>query len=135
MKKAIITVIGIVLVLLVAFNFLMISLNFHAISPEGVSEIKVVNGLSGNEFSILDPGEIQQVTADIGNINPWLWFGSPGAGYVYYLRFFDAAGNELDSITIVSSDQIIANRSIIYANCSEILSSLENLEIRNTISQ
>lgn len=132
--KKLLTVLGILLAVVLAFNSLMIAIAFHGVDADRIAQIQVQNGLSGNRFTITEDRDIQTVAAGINDLRPYLWFGVPYAGYVYYLQCFDASGSLLCSLTVADDNTLFSGHSLLFANCAELRSVLEQLETWYTIS-
>ena len=132
--KKFLTVFGIILAVVLVFNFLMITITFHGVDADRIAQIQVHNGLSGNQFTITEGRDIQSIAAGINELRPYLWFGAPYAGYVYYIQCFDASGNLICSLTVADNSTLFSGRSLLFANCAELRSVLEQLETWYTIS-
>lgn len=132
--KKFLTVLGIILAVVLAFNFLLIAMTFHGVDADNIAEIQVHNGLSGNRFTITEDRDIDIVATEINDLHPYLWFGIPGAGYVYYLQCFDASGNLICSLTIADNSTLIAGRSLLFADCTELRAVLEQLDTWNIVT-
>lgn len=130
--KKFLTVLGILLAVLLAFNFLMIAIAFHGVDADRIAEIQVQNGLSGNRFTVTEDRDIQIVAAGINGLHSYLWFGAPYAGYVYYLQCFDASGKLICSLTVADDNTLFSGHSLLFANCSELRATLEQFDTMNT---
>ena len=70
--KKFLSVLGIVLAILLAFNFLMIAMTFRGVSSNKIAEIQVHNGLTGNEFIITETRDIMITATGINHLHPYL---------------------------------------------------------------
>ena len=132
--KKFMTILGIILAVVLAFNFLLIAMTFHGVDADNIAEIHVHNGLSGNQFTITGDHDIDIVAEGVNDLHPYLWFGIPWTGYVYYLRFFDTSGTQICSLTISDDRTLISGHSLLFAYCAELRSILEQMESWYTIS-
>ena len=122
------TTFGIILAIVLIINFLLIATSFRGVDADNIAEIRVQNGLSGNQFTITDDHYIDHVAAEINALHPYLWLGMPYTGYVYYLQCFDTSGSLIYSLTIADNNSMFSGRSLLLADCAGLRTILEQLE-------
>lgn len=117
----------IILVLVLVLNFILISFNFRDIPLEDVVRIEVINGLSGQKFTVEDPEAVGSLVKQCNGVTPLLWFGPRSAGYHYYLRFYNASGQEIASFTVISPGKVSMGSSVLLADCTVITEYLNQI--------
>ena len=117
----------IILVLVLILNFVLITFNFRDIPVAEVTRIEVINGLSGQKFTVEAPETIGSLVEQCNGVTPLLWFGPSSAGYHYYLRFYNASGVEIASFTVISSGKVSMGSSVLLADCTAITDYLNAL--------
>ena len=117
----------IILVLVLVLNFILISFNFRDIPSADVARIEVINGLSGQKFTVEDPEAVDSLVKQCNGVAPLLWFGPRSAGYHYYLRFYNASGKEIASFTVISPGKVSMGSSVLLADCTVITEYLNRI--------
>ena len=118
----------VLLVCVLLLNWLLIAVDFRDIPSEDVASIKVINGRSGQTMTLEASEDVHALIAQCNTVTPLLWFGPRCAGYSHYLRFYDAAGKEVASFTVIDSGTVSMGQFTLVADCTGILQYLQALE-------
>lgn len=124
--RIILIILAIIIIIILSISFVHVRL--INIPSAQVDEIIVINGLTGNQFHVVDTDAIDKLVNQINSISPVVGTYTGGPGYHYLLVFHTSEGNELERITLTNEEAIVIKDLVCYTDVSAIINYLSILE-------